>query len=243
MLAARRKGQARRASRTGRRGVTLLEVLVAIGLVALLSGSLLFGRNMLAGSRLKATATSIVSSVRYGIARANATGKPTRLVLDFDEKKLSLEEASSSVMLREKGRDPSAGATPATSAEARARLESERILEGPRPARPSFSKLRDVGGAAETLAAGRPLGDGVELVLVQTEHDEEPVTDGRGYVYFWPGGVTERAVIQLKKKGDRDAALSVVLSSLTGRARVEKGAIDFPQPRFGDEEFSERDEQ
>jgi general secretion pathway protein H len=224
------------------RGLTMVEMIIAIALIALLSGSLLFGRNMLAGSRMKATATLIVSSVRFGLSRANATGRPARLVLDFDKKLLSVEEAAGSVMLREKGTDPSAGAMPASSAEAKARSEAEKIIEGPRAARPTFGKLKNVSGAVEGLAEGRPFGEGVELVQVQTEHDEEPVNEGRAYIYFWPGGTTERAVVQLKKTGDKETALSIVLSPLTGRAKIEKGAVDFPEPRGTDDELSEREE-
>jgi general secretion pathway protein H len=226
----------------GQRGLTLIEVVIAIALVAVLTGSMLFGRNMLVGSRMKAAATLIVSSVRYGLTRANATGKPARLVLDFDKKQVLLEEASTSLMLREKGKDPSGGAMPASSAEAKARAESERIIEGPKVARPTFSKLTGVSGAIEELSAGRPLGEGVELVQVKTEHDEQEVREGRAYIYFWPGGTTERAIVQLKKAGDKDTALTVVLSPLTGRAKIEKGAVDFPEPRGFDDEFSERED-
>lgn len=226
----------------GQRGLTLIEVVIAIALVAVLTGSLLFGRNMLVGSRMKAAATLIVSSVRYGLTRANATGKPARLVLDFDKKQVLLEESSTSLMLREKGKDPSGGAMPASSAEAKARAESERIIEGPKVARPSFSKLTGVSGAIEELSAGRPLGEGVELVQVKTEHDEQEIREGRAYIYFWPGGTTERAIVQLKKAGDKETALTVVLSPLTGRAKIEKGAVDFPEPRGFDEEFSERED-
>lgn len=224
------------------RGLTLIEVVIAIALVAVLTGSLLFGRNMLVGSRMKAAATLIVSSVRFGLTRANATGKPARLVLDFEKQQVSIEESSTSLMLREKGNDPSGGAMPATSAEAKVRAESERIIEGPRAARPSFAKLSGVSGAIEELSAGRPLGEGVELVRVRTEHDEQEISEGRAYIYFWPGGTTERAIVQLKKAGDKDAALTVVLSPLTGRAKIERGAVDFPEPRGFDDEFSEREE-
>jgi general secretion pathway protein H len=222
--------------------LTLIEIVIAIALIALLSGSLLFGKNMLVGSRMKATATLIVSSVRFGLTRANATGRPARLVIDFDKKQLSIEEASTSLMLREKGKDQAGGAAPASSAEAKARAESERILEGPRAARPAFAKLTGVSGAVEDLSTGRPLGDGVELVQVRTEHDEEPLREGRAYIYFWPGGTTERAIVQLKKAGDKETALTVVLSPLTGRAKIEKGAVDFPEPRGFDDEVSEREE-
>ncbi|HYP88943.1 MAG TPA: hypothetical protein VEQ59_12330, partial [Polyangiaceae bacterium] len=99
-----------------------------------------------------------------------------------------------------------------------------------------------VTGTIEDLSTGRALGDGVEIVRVRTEHDDDYVTEGRAYIYIWPAGTTERAVVQLKKAGDKEASLTVVLSPLTGRAKIEKGAVDFPEPRGFDQEISERPE-
>jgi len=231
-----------REPRARQRGLTLIEIVIAIALISLLTGSLLFGRNMLVGNRVKSAATLIVSSVRFGLARANATGHPARLVIDFDKKQLSIEEASGSLMLREKSEDQTGGAEPATEAENKARAEADRIVEGPHISRARFSKLAGVHGAIEDLSNGRPLGDGVEVVRVRTEHDAEVIKEGRAYIYFWPGGTTERAIVQLKKAGDKEPALTVVLSPLTGRARIEKGEVDFPEPRGFDEEYSEREE-
>jgi general secretion pathway protein H len=234
--------KAGRPCRAAQRGLTLIEIVIAITLIALLSGSLLFGKNMLVGSRVKSAATLIISSVRFGLTRANATGKPTRLVIDLDKKQLSIEEASGSLMLREKGKDQTGGAEATTSAETKARQDADRIIEGPHAPRARFSKLSGVTGAVEDLSAGRALGDGVEIVQVRTEHDEEYVREGRAYIYFWPAGTTERAVIQLKKAGDREASLTVVLSPLTGRAKIEKGPVDFPEPRAFEQDISEREE-
>lgn len=232
----------RREPKAGQRGLTLIEILIVVALIAVMAGSLLFGKNMLVGSRVKGAATLMVSAVRFGLTRANSTGKPTRLVIDLDKKELSIEEASGSLMLREKTKDQTGGAEATTQAETKARAEADRIVAGPHAPRPRFSKLTGVHGAIEDLAKGRKLGDGVVIAGVRTEHDEEDVTDGRAYLYFWPGGTTERAVIQLKKEGDKQASLTVVLSPLTGRAKIEKGEVDYPEPRGFDDEITERTE-
>lgn len=216
------------------RGLTLFEVLIGVALMALLGGSLLFGTGALGSTRLRAGATLISSSIRAAAARANTTGKPTRLVFDFDAHSIQLEEAAGSRMLREKG-DPAGGAQPLTELEKRARAEVERIVEGPRAPRPQFTPVRGFAADSAEPEKGRRLEPGVELVSVQTDHDEEPVTYGRAYLYFWPGGVTERAHIQLRRRG-AEGGLTVTVSSLTGRVKIESGLVDLPKPRSDDEE-------
>jgi len=47
---------------------------------------------------------------------------------------------------------------------------------------------------------------------------------------------------QLKKEGDKEASMTIVVSPLTGRAKIEKGAVDYPEPRGFDDEINERPE-
>jgi general secretion pathway protein H len=231
LIAAGQRGVGIRVVRRGAgRAFTLVEVLVVVALIAILSGTVLFSGGMLGSSRLRGATTLIASAVRLGIARANTTGHAGRLVLDLDNDKVVLEEATGSVMLREK-KKPAGGAEAATDAEKMVKAESDRILDGPHAPRTSF---HPVAGFSDT-PTGRELGKGVDITRVQTEHDEQPVTEGRGYIYFWPGGLTERAHVQLKRAGSEDA-LTVVVSPLTGRTKIEKGLIDLPEPRTDKEE-------
>lgn len=216
--------------RKNTRGVTLVEVLIVVALIAILAGGAVFGSGMLRSSRLRAASTLIGSAVRLGLARANNSGHATRLVLDLDHDRVLLEEASGSRMLREKAA-PAGGAEAATQAEQAAKAESDRILEGPHAPRAAFKPVTQFAETPE----GRELGSGVDLYLVQTEHDEDPVTSGTAYIYCWPGGATERAHVQLKRVAS-DQALTVIVSALTGRTKIEKGLVDLPEPRTEREE-------
>jgi len=217
-------------SRLQSRGVTLVEVLIVVVLIALLAGGVIFGSGMLGSSKLRSAATLVATAVRAGIARANSTGRPTRLALDLEGERVTLEEATSSRMLREKSK-PAGGAQVATEAEQAAKAESERILDGPKAPRTGFVAVP----AFADSPTGRELGGGIDLVQVETEHDEEPVTSGRAYVYFWPGGIAERAHVQLRRAGDPEG-LTVIVSALTGRTRVERGRQDLPKARSDKEE-------
>ena len=228
------------------RGMTLVEVLIAVSLITLLSGALLLGPGMLGSSRQRAAATLILSTVRLAQARANTTGRPVRMVFDLDQHRLLLEQAAGSVMLREQesGTDEEAtgaGADPATELEQAARAKADGILEGPRAPRAKFTPVEEFGADDDDSAPGRALGKGIQYRQVQTEHEDEPRTKGRAYLYFWPRGGTERAAVQLRRGGEEEG-LTVMVSALTGRARIERGAVELPKPRFDDDEYSEREE-
>lgn len=214
--------------------MTLIEIMIVVGLLAMIVGITATGSGFFTSAQQRAAASLLVGSVRKGIARSNMSGLPARLRIDLDGGRIVLEESSSrQVALRK--------LTPEQEEKElleKARKEADRVSEGIRQHKPDFFPTDALGQDGD--APGRELGSNVRVRLVQTEHDEEPVTSGVAYLYFWPGGVTERAVIQLAS-GDSDG-LTVTVSGLTGRARIEKGRVELPEGR-DDEELSEREEE
>lgn len=234
----------------GSRAVTLVEVLIAVALIATLSGAVLVGSGALGSTRERAAATLIISAVRLGLARANTTGRPARLVFDLDAHKLTLEETSSLVLAREKSEEVEGDeaeneedtepADAVTELENVAEAEAKAIVEGSRAPKPEFSAVQQFKAEGDGAEDGRALGGGVSFRSVQTEHDASERTRGRVYLYFWPGGETEHAVVHLGR--DDDEGLTVTVSALTGRAKIEKGKVALPEPR-SDGQISERDEE
>jgi general secretion pathway protein H len=96
------------------------------------------------------------------------------------------------------------------------------------------------GFGADGEGSERELGTGIRFLQVQTEHDLEPRTEGQAYLYFWPGGGTERAAIQIGRQGDT-TGLTVLVSALTGRARLQRGRVELEEGRR-DLDFQEREE-
>jgi general secretion pathway protein H len=227
--------------RASRRGLTLVELLITIALVALLVGAVVVGPGMVSSARQRSAATLVLSGVRLGMTRANTTGHPVRMVFDLDENRVTLEQGSSTVFVRDRA-GAGSGAEAASEIEKAAQAEAERIAKGPTAPRPRFEPVSEFALDEDEAGKGRSLGDGIDLKQVQTEHDEEPVTEGRAYLYFWPRGGTERAVIQIRRKDVDEGGVTVMVSALTGRAKIERGLVDLPEPRTDDEEFSEREE-
>jgi general secretion pathway protein H len=228
--------------KVAQRAFTLVEVLVVIALMALLGGMIVSGSGMLSGTRLRAGATLIMSSVRAAITQANTTGRPVRLVFDFEHDRLLMEETHGP-MLRVKSdtEGAKAGAEAATELEREAAEYARGFAEGPRAPAPGFSPVKEFERDAEPGAPGRELGRGIRFVQVQTEHDSEPRVEGTAYLYFWPGGGTEEASIQISRDGDLDG-LTVLVNALTGRARLQRGRIDLEEARR-DSMFEEREEE
>jgi general secretion pathway protein H len=113
-------------------------------------------------------------------------------------------------------------------------------VQGPKAPLATFSPVAAFGADGDDAALGRELGTDIRFVQVQTEHDSEPRVEGRAYLYFWPGGGTERAAIQITRPGDV-RGLTVLVSALTGRARLERGRVELEEARH-DGDLQDREE-
>lgn len=224
--------------------MTLIEVLIVLAIVALVMGAVVIGSGQMASSRLRHSSTMIVGAIRVGFSRASATSKSVRLVFDFGENAIWLEEGDQPMLVQSKDTSGTGGAAASTMAEKAALEESSRILKGPTPPKPAFTEIDAMGVAASTPGKGhKALERGIKLREVQTQHDADPRKDGRAYLYFWPGGQTERASIQLKigDSDDERDAVTLIVSPLTGKVAVKDGAVEVPKPE-DDKEASERED-
>ena len=226
-----------------RRGLTLIEVMITVTLVAVVTGAVVFGFGAASNARLKRSAILISGAVRIAYAHANATSKTVRLTFDFDERSVTLEESSTQLMLT-KG-DRTGGAAAATEAEKAALEEAAAILKGSRAPRPAFEPTKAFGWNPQEGKPGKELASGIRFLQMETSHTDEPEDTGRAYLYFWPGGQTERAAIQIVKASSEAAAdadaLTILVSPLTGKTEIKKGKISMPRPRTDSEE-SERED-
>jgi general secretion pathway protein H len=223
------------------RGFTLVEVLLVVALMAIMSAMVVSGSGMLSGTRMRSAAALIMSSVRMAMTRSNSIGRPVRLVFDLDAGRLMMEETRGR-MLRVTNHDEGAkaGAQAATEVEQQAAEYARDIVQGPRAPQAAFTPVASFGSDGEDPALGRELGKDIRFVQVQTEHDADARTEGRAYLYFWPGGGTERAAIQIARPGDQ-LGLTVLINALTGRAKIERGRVELEEARR-DVDFQDREE-
>jgi general secretion pathway protein H len=228
--------------RAARRGVTLIEILVVIAIIAVVSGVAIAGSMQLPNARLRRSATMIVSAIKVAYTRATATSRDLRLVIDLDQPRIWLEESNAPMLVQSKDRTGTGGAQAVTDAERAAVAEGERILKGPPVPKPQFHSIETYGFAdTEEGKGAKPLQRGITFRAVQTAHDETAHTSGRAYLYFWRGGLTERASIQVRIGTSSDDArtLTLLVSPLTGKVSIKAGAVDLQVPT-DDEHASDR---
>ena len=232
----------RRRPRNSRRGLTLVEILVVISLIAVVSGVAIGGSMQLPSARLRRSATMIASAIKVAYTRATATSRGLRLVMDLDQQKVWLEESRRPMLVQSSGASAFAGAEAITKAEKEALVANDRIMQGPPVPKPRFTPIEAYGfGDVDSGKGGKSLQTGITFRAVQTTHDDAPRTSGRAYLYFWPGGRTELASIELRiGQSDEDTrTMTILVSPLTGRVDVRGGAVEL-EPPTDDDHASER---
>jgi general secretion pathway protein H len=240
----RAPGGGRRAS-GGARGFTLIELLVVVALVSMMMGSVIMGLGSLTNAKLKGATTLIGSAIRTAFTRSASTAKPTRIVFDFTESRLWVEEGSGPMLVNDQDLSNTGGADPATEAEKKAAEEASRLLKGPKAPRSSFRAIKGQSGFEDEAAnrPGRGLGGSIRFRQIHVQHQIEPAREGRAYLYIWPGGQTELAYIQVAKGAlpTNEDTMTVFVHPLTGKVRIVNGAKTLPMPGTP-EEASERED-
>jgi general secretion pathway protein H len=244
---ARWVGRFKRRARGGRghaHGLTLIEILVVITIIAVVGGFAIAGSMQLSSARLRRSATMIASAIKVAYTRATATSRDLRLALDMDTQKIWLEQSDVPMLVQSRDKVATAGADAITTAEQAAVEEGNKIIQGPPVPKPKFKPIEVYGfGDTESGRGGKPLQSGIAFRAIQTAHDDSARTSGRAYLYFWPGGRTEQASIQLRvgKSGGEDQTLTVLVSPLTGKVTIKSGTVDLELPA-DDKQSSDRED-
>lgn len=95
----------------------------------------------------------------------------------------------------------------------------------PRYKRPRFHR------AKERLGKNQPLEDGIEFKKVYATHYKYPKEEGKAYIYFFPGGDAEHAVVQLMAPSG--IIHSVEVLPLTGEIKTHDIPIELED--YGEE--------
>ncbi|MEM9067413.1 MAG: prepilin-type N-terminal cleavage/methylation domain-containing protein [Myxococcota bacterium] len=240
----------RRGSRKRTEGMTLIEILIVVALLALMATGIGLGFSALHRTKLRSSALDIVGAARFAYHRAVTRGKTVRIVFDLDAHTIAVEEAHGRITLnasedRELDEDEDNAAVDPWEA-ARARLDD---AYGANLGRAAFEPVKGSNGSpirrytphqlpiTESRDVGDELSEGAEaaaalgqrasvrIARLITPHEMDPREQGRGYIYFFPGGRSEHATVQITDSNG-ESVYSVEIHPLTGQGRVHNYAYE-----------------
>jgi general secretion pathway protein H len=192
----------------GARGFTLIELLVVVVVLVVVTAAVATGIGNIRGASVQTEAGKIAIAVRYLYNLSVLSGRPHRLVIDVDAGAWWGEEQASS--------------DPCESFLLPGDDEPGDDKEGDQP-RASFQ------ASGSRLLARTPLEKGIRFHGVMTSHQTQPSDKGQAYVYFFPNGTTENALIWVE--GDEDDVMTVEVMALQGNARLHPDKV--PVDEFG----------
>lgn len=211
-------------------GFTLIEVILVVAIIAVVVTGATFGVGAITRTRLRSSAFKVASAARFAYNRSLTQGTTTRLLFDFEKNTMAVEETDTPVTLATEAQlESDAGEAVDPWDLARARLEKP--LDPIEPSSP-FQPITNQGGTVLKRYTAHPVGDGISIHALFTPHETDKRIDGDGSVYFFPGGLTEHAVIQLSDSSD--TVYSIEIHPLTGNARIHNFAYE-PLDELDDE--------
>lgn len=228
--------------RRAARGLTLIEIAIALVIAAVLFAAVVVSVGAITGSRARASAGELAGTIRALYDTAALTGKTCRLVFELPAPK-SEEPVRYHAECAAKGVTTSRDRDAALKEDTRQAEEAAKARGGDsrhnyrsENSAPSLQDLMSeekerVESAARYSAyttpevTARELPDGVSL-SVWTRHQHETVESGLAYLYFFPQGYTEKALVFVRQ-GDNVWTLDI--SPLTGRVNIAAEALEIPR--------------
>lgn len=250
-------------------GFTIMELMIVIAIIALLLAAATLGFDNITRARLRSAASRTASAMRFAFDKATMTGDYVRMAFDMDERIISLEASEERISLsseaeggivghrargkRSRKNMPLLPFFAPTQAEEDAQADEEELaedqgfgidpdtiaaewkedLEPAERVRPKFEPLKGM------LTKKIKLPKGVQIDAVVTPRMETPAEKGKAYVYFFPQGHGEPAIVHLVDGSGR--YYSVVLHPLTGQARVYPCMYRIPDDFGVSDDKRERD--
>ncbi|NVI99226.1 prepilin-type N-terminal cleavage/methylation domain-containing protein [Myxococcus sp. AM009] len=231
------------------RGLTLIEISIAIIIVAMLFSAAVMGIGSITGAKAKGSAGELAGLIRSLYDSAALRGQTCRLVFEIPDPKSEQAtryhaECAEGAVTTARDRDETLRAE---------NSERERAARNRGSGSGRDERRNYLGGGSGTNApSAQELLEGEQLrvenaarfssytseevparelpadvkVSVWTRNQRQPVENGVAYLYFFPQGYTEKAYVYVQQ-GDNVWTLDV--SPLTGKVQIVAEALEVPR--------------
>lgn len=227
-------------NRRSSRGLTLIEITVALTIVVVLFAAVVMGVGALTGAKAKEASTELAGTIRALYDTAALSGRTCRLVFNLPPPK----DDETAVTWRAECAKAGATASAKRDDELKDAQKSlkDKVAEDPRFRRldsddaPTLQQLQEQEkNRVEESAKFSDFSseDVVEKTLpanvkieVWTSKQREATKAGVAYLYFFPQGYTERAQVWVRQG---DNAWTLTISPLTGKTKIHNEDLEVPR--------------
>lgn len=220
------------------RGFTLIELVVVVAVMAVITVAVVTGVGNVRGASVQSETGKIAVAVRYTYNLTVLSGKVHRLVFDLDagsywgEEQTSDDPCKQFLLPGEDDENQSRKPKKQKKGKNGKPIEEEQTGDG------GFTPLKS------RLLAKYKLDPGVKIAGLMTSHQNEPLKKGQAYLYFFPNGTTENALIWVKGEGaaeDDDAdVMTIEVKALQGAAVIHNEKLPLERVDKSDVEKSEK---
>jgi prepilin-type N-terminal cleavage/methylation domain-containing protein len=193
-------------------GMTLIEIMVTLAVVALILGVTVNRMSDSFDSRAFEATERLASTIRYLYNKSASENLTMRMVFDFEKRAYHVEATADQFLIdNPEARDR-------LSVESKpSELSAEKPKEGEvTPIQKAEAKFGEVDSY---LLKPVELPGGVFLKDIFTEHDSGAVDQGKAYIYIFPSGYVEHAIINLRNEDD-SARRALEINPMTGNSKA-----------------------
>lgn len=208
-------------SRAGR-GMTLIEISIGLLIVGLMMVAVVPSLRAVTGADLRKSVQQLAGAIRYMYGRSALSGNTCRIVMDLGAEGDEEDEGPHGEWWAECAEGKVTLARDAREEEEE--KPQDEVSEEERVRQQILRKAQFSSFTSRDIERVRLSGLGFESVWVS--HLRDKVESGRAYLYFFPMGYTEDAVIALS---DGDDVYSIKVRGLSGRVTVVKGPVEVPR--------------
>jgi len=204
-------GKATIEDRSSELGMTLIEIMVGMAVVAVILSVVIGGIGNFLDSDMKEESNKLASTIRYLYNKSATERLYLRIAYDMDEDSYRVESSTEPFLVRPINAEQVA--------------ELEKVAEGDgeeaSAAKAALSQIRGNFSDTESyLLKGVRLVDGIGFKDIQTSYQKEKIAAGMAYTYFFPNGFATPTVINLQDDDD-EINYSLEILPLSGRVRIE----------------------
>lgn len=211
--------------RRSRLGFTLVEMLVVLALIA---GMMAFGVSVIGSSTndMKDTSRNLVRIIKYIYNLAAVSSDYYRLVIDLDEQKYFVQISPEPFFVIKEGDEIEAMRI---KNEMKNNKDNDVTADEDEVQKQQANQVGAFVESEDELLEIFEVPKAIRIKSAFVLHQLEAIEEGKAYIYFFPKGLTEFAVIHIGDPNDDENVMTLIINPLTGRTEVREEEVDYEE--------------